>query len=158
MRNLVARLLGRAAPTFAEARPRDAAAIAAIHATSFQRGWGEDEIYRLLTDPGVVAHRATSGGILIGFILSRFAADEAEILSIAIAPARRGRGLARPLLDLNLRRLAGLGVQSVFLEVAASNAPACRLYRRAGFHEVGRRQGYYAGNAADALVLRRYLG
>ena len=85
------------------------------------------------------------------------AADEAEILSVAIAPAWRGRGLARPLLDLHLRRLAGLGARAVFLEVDEHNAPACRLYRRAGFHEVGRRQGYYDGGAT-ALVLRRDLG
>ena len=61
------------------------------------------------------------------------------------------------MLDLHLRRLAGLGVRSVFLEVDEHNAPACRLYRRAGFREVGRRQGYYHGGAA-ALVLRRDLG
>ena len=157
MTNFVTRLFARGKPIFAEARPADAAAIAAIHGASFQRGWGEDEIYRLLIDGNVVAHRATSGGRLIGFILSRCGAGEAEILSVAIAPAWRGRALARPLLDLHLRRLAGLGIRSVFLEVAEHNAAAGRLYRRAGFREVGRRQGYYDGGAT-ALVLRRDLG
>ena len=80
-----------------------------------------------------------------------------EILSVAVAPRWRGRGLSRPLLDLHLRRLAGLGVRTVFLEVDEKNAPAGRLYRRAGFYVVGRRQGYYAGGAS-ALVLRRDLG
>ncbi len=156
MMNFVSRLLARGKPAFSEARPADAAAIAAIHAASFQRGWGEDEIYRLLIESNVVAHRVTSGRKLIGFILSRRAAGEAEILSVAIAPAWRGRALARPLLDLHLRRLAGLSARSVFLEVGEHNAPAGRLYRRAGFHEVGRRQGYYEGGAT-ALVLRRDL-
>jgi [ribosomal protein S18]-alanine N-acetyltransferase len=157
MMNFVSRLLGRAEPILSEARPHDAAAIAAVHKISFQRGWGEDEIHRLLIDSAVVAHRATIGRTMIGFILSRMAGGEAEILSVAIAPARRGRGFARPLLDLHLRRLAGLGARAVFLEVDARNAPACRLYRRAGFYEVGARQGYYQGVAA-ALVLRRDLG
>ena len=94
---------------------------------------------------------------MIGFILSRLAAGEAEILSVAIAPAWRGRGLARPLLDLHLRRLAGLGARAVFLEVDENNAPARALYRRAGFRDVGRRQGYYQ-SGASALVLRRDLG
>ena len=94
---------------------------------------------------------------MIGFILSRMAADEAEILSVAIAPGRRGRGFAGPLLDLHLRRLAGLGAHAVFLEVDEHNAPACALYRRAGFQQVGRRQGYYQ-DASSALVLRRDLG
>ncbi len=157
MMGLVARLIGRAEPRMAEASERDAAAIAAVHAASFQRGWGEDELRSLLLDRNVVCHRATVGRTLVGFILSRLAATEAEILSVAVAPAWRGRGLSRPLLDLHLRRLAGLGVRTVFLEVDEKNEPAGRLYRRAGFYAVGRRQGYYAGGAA-ALVLRRDLG
>jgi [ribosomal protein S18]-alanine N-acetyltransferase len=157
MTNFVSRFLNRRAPSIAEARPADAPAIAAIHSASFQRGWGEDEIRRLLLERNVVTHRITAGGKLIGFILSRVAADEAEILSVAISPGWRGRDLSRRLLDLHLRRLAGIGTRSVFLEVGAQNAPACRLYRRAGFQEVGRRHGYY-GDGATALVLRRDLG
>jgi ribosomal-protein-alanine N-acetyltransferase len=156
MMNFLARLFGRGEPAFSEVRPGDAAAIATVHGASFQRGWGEDEVHRLLLEQSVVAHRAMRGRTLIGFILSRLAAGEAEILSVAIAPAWRGRALARPLLILHLRRLAGLGVRSVFLEVGEDNAPACRLYRRAGFFEVGRRQGYYQ-SGATALVLRRDL-
>jgi ribosomal-protein-alanine N-acetyltransferase len=157
MMNFVTRLLSRSDPTISEARQRDAAAIASLHAASFQRGWGEDEFHRLLIDRAVVAHRATIGRAMVGFILSRMAAGEAEILSVAIAPAWRGRGFARPLLDLHLRRLAGLGVRAVFLEVDENNEPACRLYRNAGFSEVGVRKGYYQEGAA-ALVLRRDLG
>jgi [ribosomal protein S18]-alanine N-acetyltransferase len=157
MMNFVTRLLSRSQPTMSEARQRDAAAIAALHAASFQRGWGEDEFHRLLIDRAVVAYRAMIGRTMVGFILSRMAAGEAEILSVAIAPAWRGRGFARPLLDLHLRRLAGLGVRVVFLEVDEHNEPACRLYRNAGFSEVGVRKGYYQ-EGASALVLRRDLG
>jgi ribosomal-protein-alanine N-acetyltransferase len=157
MMNFVTRLLTRREPAFSEALPRDAAAIAAIHAASFPRGWGEDEFQRLLADRAVITHRATAGRQTIGFVMSRMAAGEAEILSVAIAPAWRGRGLARPLLELHLRRLAGLGTRALFLEVDEHNTPARRLYDRAGFFEVGRRQGYY-GSGATALVLRRDLG
>ncbi len=156
MMGFVSRLFAKAEPVMAEARPRDAAAIAKLHAASFKRGWGEDEFQTLLADRAVMAHRAAIGTAPIGFILSRLAAGEAEILSVAIAPNWRGRGFARPLLDLHLRRLAGLGVRAVFLEVDEHNAPANALYRRAGFHQVGRRQGYYDGEAT-ALVLRRDL-
>ena len=92
--------------------------------------------------------------------MSRHAGDEAEVLSVAVAQARRGRGLARTLLDLHLRRLAGFGVRAVFLEVDEQNRPALRLYARAGFREVGRRPNYYSddgGTATNALVLRRDL-
>jgi len=160
MIGLLAKLFAHGEAAFAEARPNDAQAIAAIHGVSFQRGWDEDEIYSLLIEKNVVAHCAVSGRKVIGFILSRLAAGEAEILSVAIAPAWRGRKLARPLLDLHLRRLAGLGAHTVFLEVGEHNAPATQLYRRAGFREVGRRQGYYRSPSegdATALVMRRDL-
>ena len=55
------------------------------------------------------------------------------------------------MLDLHLRRLAGLGVRAVFLEVGEDNVPARRLYRRAGFREVGRREGYYPGQAGEGV-------
>jgi ribosomal-protein-alanine N-acetyltransferase len=153
----LSRLITRKRPTIAEARPADASAIAALHAVSFRRGWGEDEILRLLLERNVVTQRMTAGGKLIGFIMSRLAAGEAEILSVAIAAGWQGRGLSRQLLDLHLRRLAGLRVRAVYLEVGERNAPAGRLYRRAGFREVGRRQGYYE-DGASALVLRRDFG
>lgn len=146
-------------PALAEAGARDARAIASLHAASFRRGWSEDEIERLLVDRSVLTHRAMIGRKLCGFIMSRMAADEAEILSVAVARGRRGRGLARGLLRLHLGRLAGLGMRTVFLEVDEDNESARRLYARAGFHEVGRRQGYYAGaeRASTALILRRDL-
>ena len=160
MLGFLARLVARHEPALSPASPRDAAAIAALHAASFHRGWSEGEIEHLLIDRNVVAHRALAGRRLAGFILSRRGAGEAEILSVAVAAPERSRGLARRLLDLHLRRLAGLGTRTVFLEVGEDNAPARRLYRRAGFREVGRRDGYYqdrgqGGNAA--LVLRRDL-
>jgi ribosomal-protein-alanine N-acetyltransferase len=147
-------------PSLSEAGPADAAAFAALHAASFRRGWSEDEMERLLMDRGnVIAHQARVGRELYGFILSRLAADEAEILSVAVARRRQGRGLARQLVDLNLRRLAGHGIRTVFLEVEEANAPARKLYARAGFREAGKRPGYYPkeGGAAAALVLRRDL-
>jgi len=160
MIGFITRLFARGEPVLSEARPPDAAAIATLHAASFHRGWSDGEIESLLIDRNVVAHRAMIGRKLAGFILSRRAAGEAEILSVAVAAARRGQGLSRVLLDLHLRRLSALGTRSVFLEVDEDNVPARRLYARAGFREVGRREAYYRdrpGRNAAALVLRRDL-
>jgi ribosomal-protein-alanine N-acetyltransferase len=160
MKGLVARWLAGPDAVLSQAVPHDAAAIAALHGQSFHRGWSEQEIERLLIDRAVVAERAMRRDRLDGFIVSRMAAGEAEILSVAVARRRRSRGLGAQLLDLHLRRLAGLGIRAVFLEVDESNAPACRLYHRAGFHQVARREGYYrgpGGGTTAALVLRRDL-
>jgi [ribosomal protein S18]-alanine N-acetyltransferase len=151
------RLFGRREPAISDASAADSAAIAALHAASFHRGWGEEEIAHLLIDRNVVAHRALNGRRLAGFILSRLVAGEAEILSIAVAARERSRGLARRLLDVHLRALAGLGARAVFLEVGEDNEPARRLYDRAGFRRVGRREAYYQdrlGPGTAALVLR----
>ncbi len=153
-------LFARGELALSEATARDAFAIAPLHAASFRRGWSEQEVEGLLVDRTVIAHRAMSGNVLIGFIMSRQVEDEAEILSVAVAGERRGRGLARNLLTLHLRRLAGLGARTVFLEVDEDNKPAIRLYDRAGFHEISRRPNYYpvaGGKPATALVLRRDL-
>jgi ribosomal-protein-alanine N-acetyltransferase len=168
MMGFIANLFARPEPSLSEARPSDAAELAALHGASFHRGWSEDEFERLLLERAVVAHRATIGRRLVGFIISRIIVGEAEILSVAVASSRRGKGLARQMLNLHLRRLAGLGTRTVFLEVGEGNISANRLYQRAGFRMVGRREGYYpdrtdknrvgsvpapAGSAA-ALVLR----
>lgn len=147
-------------PIVSDATARDVTAIAQLHAASFRRGWSDGEIEGMLLDRNVVAHRATIGRNFAGFVISRIALDEAEILSVAVDQAYRGRAVARALLRYHLGRLAALGVRTVFLEVDEGNVSALRLYRRAGFVEVGRREGYYlnaGGKPAAALVLRRTL-
>ena len=158
MIDIITRLFARGDPVLSQAGASDARALAALHGAAFHRGWSESDFELLLLDRNIVAHRATAGRKVVGFIISRLVLDEAEILSTAVAAHRRGKGLARQMLDLHLRRLAGLGARTVFLEVEDGNAPARRLYRRAGFRQVGRREGYYpAAQGAAALILRRDL-
>ncbi len=160
MMRFLARLFPGAAARIEDAYPRDAAAMARLHAASFRRGWSEEEFSQLLADRAVLAHKAVRSGVLTGFILSRVAAGEAEILSVAVARRAQGRGIAGQLLAAHLGRVAGMGADALFLEVDEGNEPARRLYARAGFREVGRRAGYYQdalGRHSTALVLRRDL-
>jgi len=139
---------------------RDAPALAQIHGASFHRGWGEGEFETMLTERNTLVHRLRIGRKTIGFAVSRMAADEAEILSIAVAESHRGRGLSYNLLLTHLGHLAGRGVRTVFLEVEENNQPARRLYERAGFTVVGRRERYYrhgGGEPLNALLMRRDL-
>ena len=139
---------------------RDAPKLAELHAASFHRGWGEAEFEGMLAERNTLVHRLRSGRSLIGFAISRIAAYEAEILSIAVAASHRGRGLSRELLLTHLGHLAGRGVRTVFLEVEENNQPARRLYARAGFGVAGRRERYYrqpGGEHLNALLMRRDL-
>jgi [ribosomal protein S18]-alanine N-acetyltransferase len=139
---------------------RDATALAQIHGASFHRGWGEGEFEGMLAERNTLVHRLRSGRKVIGFAVSRMAADEAEILSIAIAANHRGRGLSRNLLLTHLGHLAGRGVRTVFLEVEENNQSARRLYDSTGFAVTGRRERYYrqpGGEQLNAVLMRRDL-
>ncbi|MGH7671595.1 MAG: ribosomal protein S18-alanine N-acetyltransferase [Gemmatimonadales bacterium] len=95
----------------------------------------------------------TAGGVA-GYVVARHAADEGEILNLAVAPAWHQRGVGRALVARVLAALAGRGVTQVFLEVRASNVAARALYEGAGFREVGRRARYYRRPLEDAVVLQ----
>jgi ribosomal-protein-alanine N-acetyltransferase len=142
------------------ASQRDAVTFAQIHGASFHRGWGEGEFEQMLRERNTLVHRLRMGRKVIGFAVSRMAADEAELLSIAVAETHRGRGLSNALLLTHLGHLAGQGVRTVFLEVEENNQPARRLYERTGFAVVGRRERYYqqsGGEPLNALLMRRDL-
>lgn len=143
-------------------RISDADDLAALHAHAFRHGWPSTEIEALIADPTVTTVVARQGRTPftrrpVGFVMVRAAADEAEILTVAVAPARRGRGIGRLMMDEMIRRLYFMRIASLFLEVDEGNGPALALYRRLGFREVGRRANYYAGGTANALVMRADL-
>ncbi|HST93062.1 MAG TPA: GNAT family N-acetyltransferase [Brevundimonas sp.] len=133
-----------------------AARLADLHAEAFDAPWDPAAFDTLLGQPGVAALETTDG-----FILIRTVAGEAEILTLAVRPAARRRGVGAGLLSQGVVLALAGGAQRLFLEVAEDNVAARALYARAGFTEAGRRRGYYArsgGPAADALVLALDLG
>ena len=106
----------------------------------------------------LVAERAGErASKVIGFVIARVIAQLAEIETIAIAANAQGYGFGSSLMLAILEELKLAGVNEVELEVRSSNNQALRLYRHAGFGEVGRRRGYYKGPDEDALLLRRGL-
>jgi [ribosomal protein S18]-alanine N-acetyltransferase len=147
-------------PVVEPATLRDATVLSQIHGASFHRGWDESQFESMLSERNTLVHRLRMGRKIIGFSVSRIAADEAEILSIAVAESHRGRGFSNNLLLTHLGHLAGRGIRTVFLEVEENNQPARRLYERTGFGVVGRRERYYrqsGSEALDALLMRRDL-
>ena len=131
--------------------PATAARLADIHAAAFAAPWDAAAFEALLDQTGVFALEEPDG-----FILLRAVADEAEILTLAVRPVTRRRGLGARLVSEGGTAAATRGATRLFLEVADDNAAALALYARAGFAEAGRRPGYYArpdGGRRDALIL-----
>jgi len=147
----------------APVRVGDAEALARTHAGSFDTAWSAQDIEVLLGAPGGFAWAAWEAdppASVSGFLLARAIAGEAEILTLAVDPSHRRKGVARALIEASAATAVAAGAQTMFLEVAADNPAALGLYRSAGFEPVGSRKGYYArpgGATIDALVLRRTL-
>ena len=131
--------------------------LAKLHASAFERPWSAGDLEAALALPLAFALKA--GSPPAGFILARAVAGEAEILTLAVDPATRRRGLGRALVEASADVALAAGAQTMWLEVAQDNGAALALYAAAGFEEDGRRRGYYprAEGAVDALVLRRRL-
>jgi ribosomal-protein-alanine N-acetyltransferase len=141
---------------------RDAEQLAEIHAAAFARTWSAHDFALLLAERNVIGigvrrHSWFRGRRLAGFVLVRIAADEAEILTIAVHPYERRRGYGRLLMEEALRRLYREHVATCFLEVDRDNAAAVGLYRALGYDAVGERKRYYPATGAGdgtALVMR----
>ena len=134
------------------AQTRDPAVLARLHAECFTESWSVESFAALLVQPATFALIANDG-----FILVRVAGDESEVLTLAVRPAARRRGIASALLIEAAKQAEEQGARAIFLEVGATNSPAIALYKRHGFAQVGCRKAYYTapgGGRQDALVLR----
>lgn len=128
----------------------DIAGLASLHAVSFAQAWSESFLRDLLATPGAFAYQEGDG-----FILARAVGGEAEILTLAVAPNARRKGLARRLVQKAAGHAESAGADTLFLEVASDNLAALALYGGLGFAPVGRRKAYYGER--DAHVLKAAL-
>jgi ribosomal-protein-alanine N-acetyltransferase len=140
----------------------DAKDLARIHGQSFYRGWPTADFQSFLEDRNTPAYIACDAKRRIaGFALIRTVADEAELLTIAVEPRWRGKGVGRALMDAAFADLMMSPARRMFLEVDEQNHAAIRLYQKLGFSTISSRKGYYPradGSAATALVMARDLG
>ena len=140
----------------------DADELARIHAKGFYRGWPTAEFASFLGERDTPVYIACDAKRRIaGFALIRIAADESELLTIAVDPKWRGKRIGEALLKAAFDDLLMSPAKRMFLEVSEDNANAIKLYRRQGFETISSRKGYYPkpdGTAATALVMARDLG
>ena len=126
----------------------------------YGEAWTEAQCAGVLGLPGCWLLIGRDGDVPVGFAMLRSAADEAELLLIAVRPPYRRRGVAAALLAHVAQEAAAACIDTLHLEVRDGN-PALELYRAAGFVQVGRRPAYYRGRPGkvfDALTFKRRLG
>jgi tRNA threonylcarbamoyl adenosine modification protein YeaZ len=134
--------------------PVTAPLLADLHAQAFSAGWPAADVAQMLEIPGTLALLASRGTAPLGFILLRAIAGEAEILTLAVAPDHRRKGVARSLVESGLTHLKSLRTTLLHLEVSSANHAAIALYQGHGFSQSGLRRGYY-GSGEDAILMRR---
>jgi len=135
--------------------------IMAVMEAAFDPAYGEAWNRRQVSDALLLPNThyllaAADGGepregeAAAGFVMSRGAADEEELLLVAVRPEHRGRGIGHALLQRFIADAEARGAVRQFLEMRDGN-PADSLYRRVGFEPVGRRRNYYRGAAKGPL-------
>jgi ribosomal-protein-alanine N-acetyltransferase len=146
-------------------QPRQAGLLTRLHASLFEAAWDAESFQGLLADPATLAFTAGPGEVSAegqtlpwGLIVGRVAADEGELLTLAVARERQRRGIGARLVERLCRAVGERGARRLYLEVAEGNAPARALYARLGFLESGRRRAYYEqGGGAPEDAINMYL-
>jgi [ribosomal protein S18]-alanine N-acetyltransferase len=150
-----------AASSYITVRPAttaDVDRIIEIERASFSDPWSRRAFQALVGDRRVLfAVACLPDGVVAGYVVAWFIAEEGEIANLAVAPEARGRHLGSLLLDSVIRTARTRGVSSIYLEVRDSNEQARALYGSRGFVQIGRRSHYYRRPTEDALVLRLVL-
>lgn len=136
--------------------------VADLHGKLFRRGWDSSECDQLISQNNVFGFysRPTNDENILGFVLTRIAADEAEILSIGTDEKAQNIGLGWRMMRAAMSEASNRGASKLFLEVDEKNAPALNLYRKIGFLTVGERRAYYddgENKPSNALVLELKL-
>lgn len=131
------------------------AQVAELEKRCFTAPWSENSIRYELTNPISLWLVAVEDSKLLGYVGSQSVMGEADMMNVAVDPESRRRGIGRRLVEDLVQALKDRQVNSLTLEVRASNEPAKTLYELLGFLQIGRRPNYYRNPKEDALILRK---
>ena len=134
------------------ASEEDVKDIARMETDFFPDSWSENSVLTHIKNQKVITLKF--GETLLGYCIFMTAADEGEILRIAVDKKLRGAGLGKKLLSSVLCEMKEDGINEVFLEVRSTNQGAIALYKSVGFEEIGIRKGYYRDNGEDARLFK----
>jgi ribosomal-protein-alanine N-acetyltransferase len=132
-------------------RVYDIPAVMHIDRQSLPKPWSKIVWREELSSPFGLYLVLEEDGAVCGHIGVKLIFDEAHIMTLAVHPRRRRRGIARILVEAAFATLVSASTRLVHLEVRPSNLAARTLYRSLGFVETGVRPGYYGDE--DALLM-----
>ena len=133
------------------------AQIAALEARCFSTPWSENSVASELQNPWSLWLAEVQDGKVLGYVGSQMSPPEADVMNLAVSPEARRQGLGEKLMKALCTALGEKQIESLSLEVRASNEAAIALYMKLGFVQAGRRKEYYVNPREDALILRKEL-
>lgn len=133
--------------------PSDADAVSEIEIQSFALPWKRDTFYEVAKRENAVYVVGELDKKIVAYAGAWLSFNEAEVMSVAVMPEYRGRGIGTKLFGELLRLCIERGATAVTLEVRPSNTAAIKLYESFGLRSVGRRKKYYIDNGEDALIM-----
>lgn len=122
---------------------RDSQAASLLHQNAFFKGWGKSEFDELLANPCIHGLKTEDHHELSGYILWREVLDEAEILTLVVAPSFQRKGQASLLLNALFEITQKKNITILYLEVAEDNLIAQSFYKKNGFTFLSERKNYY---------------
>ena len=139
-------------------RPEDADAVMAIAAQSPEAAnWSKESYVKFASEAGSLALVLDAEGQLGGFLLGRLAADQAELLNLAVSGTHRRQGAGSALLAKAIQEWRPRRAKTVYLEVRESNTGAIAFYEKHGFAKMGLRKGYYRAPDEAAVTMVKKL-
>ena len=129
--------------------------LAELEKLCFSDPWSVSAFTYELTNPLSLWLIAAEQEKVLGYVGSQTVMDETDMMNVAVAPEYRRQGIGEKLVLELISRLKERGSKSLTLEVRVSNDSAIALYEKLGFHQVGRRPGYYRNPKEDAYILRK---
>lgn len=131
--------------------------VLAIEQVCFPKGWSHRQFLDELYSERSACVIAESDGRVAGYLCLSFLLDVAEIMNIAVDPARQRSGIGRCLLEWGCAEAARRGADKIQLEVRANSSSAIALYQQYGFVQTGLRKNYYE-HGIDAILMDKQIG
>lgn len=141
----------------------EAGILTGIHEECFPRYWNRQaftDFFTVKNTFALLVEELNNAGAAIAMMVYRVAFEQADVLTIAVLPKWRRRGIAKLLVEQLLKDCREAGVKEIFLEVEDGNIAGLKLYEQAGFKNISRRKLYYQqldGSLTDALVMAKKI-
>jgi len=139
--------------SFRDFTVRDIPLVLTIERLVYDSPWSQAKFTDSLNNPKTLSSLLIIDDQVLGYFIATHSPDSVDLLNICIHPEHQHQGLGTQLFDYLIQRLQVLNLNTIFIEVRASNKSTLLFYQKLGFNLIDSRKKYYS-NGEDAKILR----